>query len=562
MPRKKSQAPPPEDEDDLALIPDPVDDGGPPPGPSYYDQQRLRKVVAELATRSCEGLKLYEPLPIIEKFHADRRDERLLRGSNRAGKTLGAAVEFARAVTGQDPHGKYPLENGRAFAIGLDGEHVGGVMYRKLFRAGAFKMIRDQETGQWRAYRPGSDRHRESECKPAPPLIPGRFIKEIAWEEKKRSIPRKVTLHNGWEINFFSSKAACPNGVDIDLWWIDEELENDGWYEELVARVLDRHGKGYWSATPQVAAQQLYDLHLRAEAGDPNVGEHVALLEDNPHIDQSEKDKLYAKYASEEVRRVRIQGEFALTGFKVYPEFSMAVHGYDMDGPIPADWTCYAAVDPGRQICATLFLAVPPPSAKMPFDVLLYDELYIKSSDAAKFGVMMKSKEGAQEFEALLIDSHASRVTEMGSGRNVEAQFSEALKKNGVKAVRTGHGFIWGADDPDAGILKVRDWFRVQGDGKTRLRVARGRLPSFEHEAKHYRYQRINKLVSDKPEKKNDHLMDCLRYLAMFEPVYAKPKPRKAPPSEAVRAMKAKLERRKKRDGGSGGIRLGPGKAA
>jgi hypothetical protein len=557
MPRRKK--PPPQlDDEDLAPDPTYIPPPAVPDPMSFSDTARFMRVAAELVGRQAEALKLYEPLPIIDRFHACDLDERLLRGSNRAGKTLGAAVEMARAVTGQDPYGKYPKANGKAFLIGLDEQHLGDVMYAKLFRAQAFKMIRDLATGLWRAFRPSEDRGRAAEAKWAPPLIPRRFIKEISWKDKKRFVPGVIRLTTGWEMYFFSSKGAPPQGSDIDLCWPDEEIENEAWYPEMAARLLDRKGKFYWSATPQIASQQLYDLHVRHEAGDPNIGEFIALLEDNPHIGQTEKDKLYAKYTSDEERRVRIKGEFALAGFKVYPEFSKNIHGLDWDGPVPNDWCRFKVTDPGHQVCAVLFGAVPPPAHHLADCVILYDELYIKQSNAAKYADAVAEKSAGVAYEAWIIDSHASRVTEMGSGLTIEFQFSRELAARKLRCRRTGAGFTWGSDDPKGGQLAVRNWLRIRDDGSTKLRVLRGRLPQFEWEIERYRFRRINKLISDEPEKKNDHLMDCLRYLAMFAPTWVKPPRVKAQPSDAVRAMRAK-EKKKRQGAGADFVRLGPG---
>lgn len=559
MPRASARNQPPPDEldmaEDVTYIPPPA-----VPEPlSFADTARFMRVASELVNRQCEALKLYEPLPIIDRFHACTLDERLLRGSNRAGKTLGAAVEMARAVTGQDPYDKYPKANGKAFLIGLDEQHLGDVMYAKLFRAQAFKMIRDAVTGRWRAFRPDQDSGREKETKWAPPLIPQRFIKEISWKDKKRFVPGVIRLTTGWEMYFFSSKGAPPQGSDIDLCWPDEEIENEAWYPEMAARLLDRKGKFYWSATPQIASQQLYDLHVRCDEGDPNVGEFIALLEDNPHIGRSEKDKLYAKYTSDEERRVRIKGEFALSGFKVYPEYSKNIHGLDWDGPIPHDWCRYMVVDPGRQVCAVLFGAVPPPAHELAGCVVLYEELYIRQCDAQKFAESVKEKSEGCVYEAFIIDSHASRVTEMGSGKTVEFQFTQALHERRLKCRRTGSGFTWGADDPKAGQLAVRSWLRIGEDGATKLRVLRGRLPKFEWEIERYNFRRIHKQVSDEAEKKNDHLMDCLRYLAMFAPAWIRPPKVKEPMNYAVKAMKGKEKRKREKQGGLDFVRLGPG---
>src|SRR5687768_12996223 len=137
-----------------------------PPGPSSspanqlgnpqsrYESERIRELAGELAARRFEALRLYEPLPAAAPFHECAAPEVLVYGSNRAGKTLAVMTEVARAVTAQDPYAKYPVANGRAYIVGKDSKHVAEVFYKKLFRAGAFKIIRDQQTGMWRSVRP------------------------------------------------------------------------------------------------------------------------------------------------------------------------------------------------------------------------------------------------------------------------------------------------------------------------------------------------------------------------------------------------------------------------
>jgi hypothetical protein len=549
--------PPPEVPQWLTPDVDPEADNG----PSLYQLSELRRVLAERARRKMEALNLYEPLPEQERFHASKCRQRLARGGNRSGKTLCAAVEVARAVTGKDPTRKYPLTDGRAFLVGKDLDHIGQVMWRKLGRPGAFKIIRDEDTGDWRAFRPWepADEARSEEAKPAPPLIPKRLVKAVAWENKAKGIPKKVLLTNGWEINFYSSEGKPPQGSDIDLWWFDEEIVDPEWHPEMVARVLDRRGRGLWSATPQAGTEKLLELHDIAEQErdweKPSVEEFVILLADNPHIGEQEK-KDFAATLNEDEQRVRIAGEFLISSFKVYPEYSDIVHGVD-PFDIPADWTRYAAIDPGRQVCAVLFAAVPPPEAGE--FVYLYDELYIQNCDAEQFGQRMRDKTQGQNMELFIIDSHMSRVTEMGSGRTVEEQYSQKLRKYRVTCRRTGHGFLWGSDDVAGGLEAFRSLLRVREDGTPKLRVFVSRMPNFRWEIKHYRFKRLNNVITDKPEEKGRvHLMADARYLAMARPRYVKRTGGKSPLEGAIKAFRDKQERLKKQRGGEGRVMLGP----
>lgn len=550
-----------------------------------------RRLIEEKARRKVEALNLYTPLPIQHQFHQCRARARLLRGSNRAGKTLSAAVEFARAVTGRDPHAKYPLRDGRAYVIGKDEKHLGEVIYRKLFRSGAFKVIRDLVTGEWRAFRPWelADKMRAAEAKPAPPLIPPRYVKSITWKSKGDNIPEKVTLVNGWEIDFWSSLSKPPRGSDLDLVWFDEEIVDSDWYPEMSARLLDRAGKMFWGATPQTGSDRLYELHCRCEQEweawraveftpdeEPSAREFLILLSDNPHIDERQKDEL-AKDLTEEEAAVRLGGGFAVEASKVWPEYAVKTH----DVPyfdIPPHWTRLTITDPGRQVCAVLFAAVPKPGDVIPVGVdrdgepvvttaredrpyiFLYDELYITACDADKYGERMAYKCSGQHFNAFVIDRHGSRISDTGSGRNVEEQYADALRRHRVACERTGHGFTWGSDDVDAGVLAVRELLRLRDDGRPVLMTVdvRSKLPNFKYEIDRYRYKRTNNITTEKPEDRGRvHQMANLRYLAMYRPTWVEPPAGVRLTNSAYAVFQRKQAARAKRDGG-GGVSLGP----
>lgn len=540
-----------------------------PPSPPDFLERRaadeLRLAVAELKRRRVEALRLYEPLPLQAAFHASMARQRIIRGSNRSGKTIAAAVEVARALTGTDPFAKYPERDGRVFAVGLDLMFVAQVFFRKLFRAGAFKMIRDAAAGDWRAYRPWdeADRPRAREARPAPPLIPQRLIDTVSWEDKGKGIPKLVKLTTGWEIAFFASGSNIPQGMDLDLVWFSEELEGELWYPEMAARLLDRKGRFVWDATPQAGTDKLLELSERAEkcrgAADPPVEEFVALLAENPHIEEEEK-ALLADLLDDDEARVRIGGEFAAHGLRVFPEFNRTLHGRDVE-EVPAHWTRYMAVDPGRQVCAVLFAAVPPPG-EQPFEVLLYRELYLRACSAAAFGEAAARAAAGDDFEAFVMDAHMGRQTEMGSGLTVEYQYGQALARHKVASRRTRHGFIPGMDDPYGGTELIRDYLRVNPDSNCpRLVYLRGQLPNFVVEMARYRYKRQGRVVTDQPETRGAvHMPATLRYLLGVRPKFVR-RTGKARGSAAYQSFQAKQAKRRKAEGG-GGVRLGPGRGS
>lgn len=534
------------------------------PPPDVIGQKRREAMAYEAARRlaaiRCESLRLYEPLPEIDKFHRCHAPDRILRGSNRGGKTLAAAVEMARAATGQDPHGKYPLTDGRAFIVGKDGKHNSEVLYRKLCRSNPFRVIWDETSGGWRSWRPWleSDMRRKSETKPAKPLIPKRFIREISWESAKDMQPTLIRLTTGWEIRFFSSLGSPPQGSDIDLAWFDEEIVNQEWYPEISARLIDRSGKFWWSATAQLGGPQLYDLCLMADemrgTKRPRVVEFFAHINDNRYFTEQQRQLFYEKLTDDQ-RRIRIEGEFAFTAYRVYPEYESRKYCVE-PFTIPPDWCRYMVVDPGRQICAVLFAAVPPPGdEKYAGKIVFYDELYIRNCNADIFGKEVRDRVIGQNFQAFIIDYRGGRVRMMDSGVTIEQQYSEALKKYGIESTDTGHSFTWANDDVEAGVMAFRSWLNPTKDAPPKLLVFGDRLPHFEYEIQRYHYKRVKEGYTDVPEKTHNHLMDCCRYLAMYDPRYKRPKPRRSKynPAEIVK-NKLRMARKKK---GPGFISLG-----
>lgn len=508
--------------------------------PKSQAAQDLVEVMKAIFRRQSESLKLYHALPTQERFHKSTARVRLVKGSNRAGKTLCSAIEVARAVTNSDPYKKYP-KAGICFIVGDDWAHHGQTIYPKLFLPGAFKVIRDRETQMLRAFRPWDeeDLKRAKEAKPSAPLIPKRLIADIAWHKPKENIPKVATLKTGWQLYFFSGTSDPPQGADVDLVWPDEEIPNEKWFPEMNSRIVDRHGKLIWSATPEIGTDEFYELCSRAEEQEllPESFRQIELfnitLRDNPHITEQAKSAMESAL-SDEMRLVKVEGQFALSGRKVYQEYSKLIHGIE-HFEIPSEWTNFAAIDPGVQICAVLFGSCPKPEDVRadPYDFVVWDELYIPRCDAKKFADRFARKVEGRNFEDFIIDTRGSRVTEAGSGLTIYEQFARALKDLNVRSRRSGSSFTWGSDLLRDGILMVKSMMRQQEGSKgPRLRVMYKRndngifeptLPNFAKEMERYRYKQVAGItLEDTDERRDNHLMACLRYLIMRKPKYRK----------------------------------------
>jgi hypothetical protein len=555
----------------VAMGVEPEAEVSPPPpaerGLPSLETERLQQLLVERAKRKLSAIRLYEPFPSQAGFHSDMAKERLLRGSHRGGKTIPGAIELARAVLGLDPFNKYPRKNGRAYVVGKDEKHLGETLYPKLFKAGAFKIIKDPVTKQWRAFRPWSDEAIKHLAKPAPPIIPPTAIKSISWRKKNAGIPDKVVLNTGWEITFWTSLGKPPTGMELDIAWFDEEIVDPAWYPEMKFRLMDRAGRFYWTATPKAGTEQLLDLHERAAVQKswkkPVTTEHFVHVKDNPFISSVEKEEV-ASVLSESDYQTRFEGEFVILKARIYPEWDERIHGVPYFD-IPKTWTIYVVVDPGRQVCASLFLAVPGPDDEEAGRLFIFDELYIRNSNAQLFGEGMKRKLNNKNRQAyaFLIDRHGSKISDGGTGKSIMAYYSAALKKYDVKSMQTGHNFWLASDNPDADTEAARAWLisRDNEDPKQCgpvLSVITESCPNFCREIKKYRYPRVQGEIVEKiPHKGDVHLMDCLRYLAAHNPRWVPPPDNGAGGSWVLRYLEEKKKAAAR--GRFSHIRLGPG---
>jgi hypothetical protein len=512
-----------------------IDPPPPPPdlpvdGLTAHAINQLRDVQAELISRRLESLRLYRPMPHQDEFHKCMASERIVLGGNRGGKSLAVAVEAARAVTGQDPYGKYPAEGGNLAIVGRNWPHIGLVIYPILFKAGAFRILRDEQTGEWRSMRKGDDK---SKTKPAPPLIPPRMIKDMSWVLKNAGYLNKVELTNGWTIWCFSSEGEPPQGYQADLIWLDEDLNNERWVGECQARLADRKGRFVWSAMPHSKNDALIGLCERADKSledgveNPIIRKFTFRFLDNDFIDDEEKRKNIERWSAlgQEELRMRAEGEFTTESTLMYPSFNQSVHILPRDelpgGQVPPEWTRYVAIDPGHTVMATIFAAVPPDEKFL----LIYDELYIRNCNALIWGEQFFAKAQEQLIRAAIIDMHGGTLRDLGSGRLPHEMYSDELKKRKYSFFIGGTSFIPGSDDIAARTAQVRQMLHIRGDGSTKLKILQGACPNLVREMKRYRKKTTTVngqvYVTDEPQTRGEvHAVQTLEYLCAYEPKY------------------------------------------
>ncbi|MCS7226523.1 MAG: hypothetical protein NZ821_05970 [Gloeomargarita sp. SKYB31] len=464
-------------------------------------------------------------------FHQNNAKWRLLVGSNRSGKTLAAAIEFARAVLGRDPYQKYRPKDGMALVIGLDADHL-GMLWRKLTTPGAFTVIKDQK--RLRALR--YDETNPTKLHPedaanthlwqdAPPIIPAHMLQgKPAWYHKARHIPRLITFQSGWRALFLTSQGVIKQGEHYDLVWIDEQIQDEQFFWEAVRGLVDvdprYKSRGIWSATSQRQNPLLWELAQKACTSD-EIAHYTLRIADNPFITEQDR-QLFTDMLPEEERLVRIDGVFALEAWRIYPEFDPhGAHGCE-PFPIPEDWTHIMAVDPGVMNCATVFGAIGPDDKTL----YIYDELLLHNVDAHTWAAHIAQRPDASLFDYWIIDSRAGRSRGIGNSIQIAAHFFQALTAHNIAPLVTGPlaGWIPGSDNPEVRKDLLRRMFRASSmpdSPDMGIKIFRGRCPKLIQQLRIAQYDAKN------PKRRitgEFDLLDALEYLVAFQPHYV-PKP-------------------------------------
>lgn len=379
--------------------------------------------------------------------------------------------------------------------IGYDHKHCGTVLFKALFKSGLFRLIRDQKTGRWRSWDPTNpdDKDLHAITRPSPPLIRMSDVmdgmKGISWENKKENqISSCQMAHDGTKLQFYASTGARPQGSAVHVIWMDERLDSDQWYPELLMRLPDHRGKLVWTSWPDThPSAALSELEKRAsdQLGNTDATAFAFKLKgsDNPYTASSHRDAILATM-DEDTRKARDEGSLNMDRWRVYSRFSRFVHrthGNDHEqddalakeirkaNGIPKDWTRYLIFDPGTANPAALFVAVPPP--KLGDYVVPYDELYPHYADAGQIAKLIRAKSEGQFFEDFIADAHACRQTPMGFSGTIGANYEKYFALEKLRCRRHGSHFSYGSDEIMPRIMKTQGAMNIRPDGTTKLRI-------------------------------------------------------------------------------------------
>jgi len=322
-------------------------------------------------------------------------------------------------------------------------------------------------------------------------------------------VPVKWSLKNGSVFDILSHE---QNTEQYEGWkghvaWFDEPPPRDK-YIATLRGLVDYRGRNWLTLTPLTQPWIYDDIYTSTDK--ERVHCVTVNIRDNPHLDE-EAIKDFEAGLTEEEKEARIKGRFLHLSGLVYKEFTLQDHVVD-DFEIPQHWTRYMAIDPHeRTPTAVMWFAVDPQENHW-----IYDELWLGGMDLVSIANAIHAQEGGLVPCVRLIDPHNDKDNAMAGGFNVRKEFM----RHGIFCERAN-------SDTQLGKSRVRKALKPMYNhlSKTvqpQLRVFQSCKQTI-YEFQHYLWDehRRNKEeqgIKDQVKKKDDHFMDCLRYIYNFEP--------------------------------------------
>jgi len=295
--------------------------------------------------------------------------------------------------------------------------------------------------------------------------------------------------------------------------WFDEPPPRDK-YIATLRGLVDFRGRNWLTLTPLTQPWIYDEVYTKSD------GKHIHCvtvdMRDNLANLPEDAIEEFERNLTEEEKEARIHGKFMHLSGLVYKEFDAAKHV--IEPPYIKDhWTRYFCIDPhDRTPTACLWFAVDEND-----NHYIYDELWLESMNIEQVANMIHAQEGELKARIRFIDPAMDKDNELAGGFNTRRE----LARHGVFCERA-------STDPVLGKSRVRGALRPKfaissGAPVPQLHVSRN-CPHTIYEFQHYLWSerkgsRDDMDPSQKTQKKNDHFMDCLKYIYNADPRYIQP---------------------------------------
>lgn len=409
------------------------------------------------------------------KMHKSTAKTRLILGGKRSGKTTWGVVECCWAALGIHPYLDYPAPPLKVRVCGVSNAGVRSILLPMFY--------------EW---------------------LPRHAIKHW-WPDDAR-----LDLANGSFIEFKSYEQDVEKyeGTERHICWMDEEPPRE-LYESNFMRTISSgiNGKLIITCTPLHGLNWIYDqLYDNPDAIPPAV-EHINVsIFDNPHISVETIETIKKDPAMQDSLDAVLHGTFIPKSGLIYKCFDEKKHVIPAIEKPDKDWLLTLGIDAHpRNPHGVVFMGLNKDGAWT-----VYDEIYehlIISDLAAK----IKEKMG-DRFPPIMSIADTSLNTPQSISGMSEAQ--ELSLKYGIY-ITEAH------KDIQSGILKVTSLLNP-GDGKLPSLFITENCRNLIRELKHYVWDEWTRRKDkydpkEKPRKKDDHLVDAMRYVTMAQITYRPP---------------------------------------
>lgn len=492
------------------------------------------KLLEERRRRLSLPINMYTPDSTPDRnqlaFHSSPARYRLGFGGNRAGKSVMTAYEAAATARGCHRFLDLPPGPKEIYVVSAE--------YRTLYQ-GIYRHIRPDGTGKAMKFLdPTWVKGSAAKVPGATVPLPG-YIQ--VWSETHddgspvHPDEKERPYSTIWFISGDGGEQARKKAqaAAVDLVIIDEEID-ELMFKELQMRILDSGGKICVSATLVRSEDWLMELEDRATEGDEAVSLIRLNTESSKHLDESAKKEILATLSDEE-RAVRVEGKSRRQFGLVYPDFTMD-HTFDpekfKDG-LPDGWPIIFSNDPGFKVHAGLWAVVDSVNATVYF----YREMYSREASLHDTCELIANVEGYN------LNPSGASEQKIFYSREAKHEIPEHLLEKplirlmdpaGLRFLEDGSisiGMQMAAyfDTPVApannnmytGIESVKKLLSINPNTGKPHALFSTDLKHFFSERRKYRFRgdtssRNAHATKAEPLRKNNHLMDTLRYISSY----------------------------------------------
>jgi PBSX family phage terminase large subunit len=346
--------------------------------------------------------------------------------------------------------------------------------------------------------------------------------KMVAWELLQAIVPEtmiyrkyivelRIVLDNGSEICLKGAdNEDTLRGVGLGFVVLDEyaQMKSNVWFEVIRPMLTDTEGRALFIGTPK-GKNALWELYLKGQKEESDFKSWRFKTSDNPFI-KSEEIEQARKELPERFFKQEYEASFEDYTGLVYPEFT--VRNIIEPTYLPIHYQRIGAIDPAISgITGVLKAAIDETGA-----FIIYSEHYELNQRVNEVAQAIK-EEGIKWY----IDP-ASGATNIQKDGRLYSLFDE-YGDNGIHATTA-------ENDVEAGINRVGEFLK-QGQIKI---FSTCKSLIYELERYHWTEEKetAGGMLKPKPYKKDDHLVDCLRYILMSRVRESKiPEPPKNPNS-------------------------------